>query len=300
MSNETIRAPRLREGGTIGICSPSHIAAREGYAPTLDVIRGMGYRVREAEHLYAATDGYLAAPGERAADFMQLILDPEVDMLLFGGGEGANELLPLLDFEAIRRHPKLICSYSDATWLLDPIWAKTGLECYYGLSLRTFPEGGAYEWEHFRRHLVLGDAAEHLPSGPWQILMPGMAEGIVVGGYLRNFALLLGSPYFPWNPDEKHLLCVEDHEVFGGVDYVSAMLSHIEQSPFMATVTGVLFGHYSAQPHPHLLSRLRRLGERWSIPVAYCDDFGHGERQAILPIGRRAALDTAANTIHYL
>ena len=37
-----------------------------------------------------------------------------------------------------------------------------------------------------------------------------------------------------------------------------------------------------------LLDRLERFGLRHGVPVAYCDDFGHGENHAILPIGRPA------------
>ena len=88
--------------------------------------------------------------------------------------------------------------------------------------------------------------------------------------------------------------------MFGGVDYVSAMLSHIEQHDFMQTVTGVVFGHYSKNSHPELLNRLKRLGERYQIPVVYCDDFGHGANHAILPIGRNAELDTEKGMLHFL
>jgi len=65
-------------------------------------------------------------------------------------------------------------------------------------------------------------------------------------------------------------------------------------------VSGMLFGHYSKPVNGHLLERLRRLGEKWNIPVAYCDDFGHGENHAILPIGAEAALDTEQHTLRYL
>lgn len=297
MKRETIVPARLPAGGVIGVCSPSHIATREGYAPTLANLRAMGYRVKEAPHLYSASYGYQASPEERAEDFMSLILDDEVNMLLFGGGECSNELLPLLDFEAIRRHPKLICSYSDATTLLCAVWALSGVETYYGQSVRTFAAPEDYELAQFRRHQVEGGVTRHQPSAPWRALTPGHAEGTLVGGYTRNFALLQGTRYFPYDPAERHLLFLEDHRMFGGVDYVSAMLTAIEQSDFMQTVTGMIFGHYSEPTDSFLLERLTRLGRRWNIPVAYCDDFGHGARQAILPIGRRAALDVSDDAV---
>ncbi len=46
-------------------------------------------------------------------------------MVLFGGGEGGNELLPYIDFENIATHPKIVCSYSDGTTILNAIYTKT-------------------------------------------------------------------------------------------------------------------------------------------------------------------------------
>ena len=179
-------APSLTPGGLIGLCSPSHVARRGVYAPILDALRSRGYRVLEADNLYSDTDGYLATPQERAADFNQLIRHPGVELVFFGGGEGSCELLPYLDFDAIRAHPKRICSYSDGTTILDAVYARTGLEVYYGLAPRLMKDAGPYEWESFERFLTR-DSDEHIASGPWQTLTPGRAEGVLFGGYVKNF-----------------------------------------------------------------------------------------------------------------
>lgn len=291
--------PRLTQGGVVGICSPSHIADRGTYAGMLEAIRRLGFRTREAKYLYSASHGYAAAPEERAADFNALIADPSVELVLFGGGEGSNELLPYIDFEAIRRNPKCICSYSDGTTILNAVWAKTGVEVYYGQSPGFFPNMCMYDRAQFEQHLVRGDALEHVKSGPWQSLVPGVARGMLVGGYARNFAMLLSNRYFPIDCDRPYILFLEDHERFGGVDYVSAMLAQIEQNAFIHSVAGLLFGHYAAQVPQSLLDRLRRFGQQHGVPVAYCDDFGHGAKHAILPIGRMAELDTKRCTLRY-
>lgn len=293
-------APCLKPGGTIGICSPSHIARREDYQSILEAIRAMGFRVVEADNLYRATYGYLAAPEERAADFNQLIRDPKVELVLFGGGEGGNELLPYVDFEAIRQNPKRICSYSDGTTLLETIWAMTGLETYYGLAPGMFRKMTGYDREQFLNHLVRGDARVHVPAGEWQVQTVGVGEGTLVGGYARNFAMLLGSRYYPIDLNRRYVLFLEDHEQFGGPDYVSAMISHIEQTDFIHSVAGLLFGHYSVKPYPELRQRVRRFGERYGIPTACCDDFGHGVNHAVLPIGHAVRLDTALCELRYL
>ena len=295
-----MRAPCLKKGGTIGICSPSHIANYWEYQETINKIRSHGFQVKEGNNLYKNTYGYSATPEERAADFNQLVADPEVGLILFGGGEGANELLPYIDFENLKRNPKQICSYSDGTFILNPIWVLTGLETYYGQAPHLFNDMSWYDEKIFYEHLVYGTAEFHVPNSEWKVQNHGIAEGILIGGYARNFAMLLGSKYCQFDPNEKYILFIEDHEMFGGSDYVSAMLTHIEQDKIMYNVTGVIFGNFSDNEHPELLSRLKRLGEAHQIPVVYCDDFGHGFNHAILPLGRRARLDTEKHLLRYI
>ena len=84
---------------------------------------------------------------------------------------------------------------------------------------------------------------------------------------------------------------MEDHEKFSNVGSVGTYLAFIEQSDFMKNVTGLIFGHYSMNVPEDLLRCLERFGARNGIPVVYTDDFGHGVRHAIFPIGVSAALD---------
>jgi muramoyltetrapeptide carboxypeptidase len=93
---------------------------------------------------------------------------------------------------------------------------------------------------------------------------------------------------------------VEDHESINPVPAVSAYLSHIEQHPFVHSVAGLIFGHYSDDVPRDLLDRLARFGERYGVPVAYTDDFGHCGRHAILPVGVRARLDAGRQEVLFL
>lgn len=119
---------RLIPGDTISGVSPSHVAVRERYQPMLEGLRRLGFQVKQAKNLYRDTYGYLASEQERAEDINAMVQDDTVRMILFGGGEGGNEVLPLLDYEAIARNPKIFLSYSDGTSILNAVYARTGLE----------------------------------------------------------------------------------------------------------------------------------------------------------------------------
>ncbi len=283
------------------MCSPSHVPLYEA-APGQEIpwsreykniIAGMeneGFSVVQADNMYKDTWGYLASDTERGADFNQLAVNKSVEYILFGGGEGAPEVLPYLDFGLFKANPKRICSYSDGTSILNAIWANTGLETYYGQNPTVFTGWTDYNRRHFEGHILSDSMTVHEKNSEWVTCTGGTAEGVLCGGYTMNFALLLGTKYFPVDNNEPHILFLEDHEKFGGPDHVSALLGYIEQSDFMRSVKGLIFGNFCDRPCPELYARVKVLGERHHIPTVYCDDFGHGENHAILPIGRRARL----------
>ena len=296
-------SPLLRPGDLIGLASPSWLATEESIAPAAAALQALGYRVRLAPQIFAHGWDYAAAPEERAESFNALIRDPEVRLVFFGGGEGADDIVPLLDYEAAGRDPKLYLSYSDGTSILNAIRVKTGLVTLYGQTPGRMPENVAgrptdYNLRQFTA-FTASRPERHTAAASWRTLVPGCAAGTLAGGYLANtiFAAATGL-LAPEDPGDL-ILFVEDNQMFNGIEALSAHIGRLEQCGIMPRVKGLLFGHYSAPVNEQLLARLTRLGEKWGIPVAYCDDFGHGENSAILPIGIRAALDTEKCTLEY-
>lgn len=279
----------LRLGDTIGICSPSHVVDGAVLDSITGLLQSFGFKVKAGEHILCKDWGYCATKEQRAADFNQLARDPKVRMVLFGGGESSNELLPLLDYQAMAAKPKLYCSYSDGTNILQAIHCQTGLPVFYGPTPHTLLEEDSYTLEQF--DALTSDHVPYRAAEPWTVLVPGTAHGEFTGGYLRNFALMLGCKYFTYK-QKPYILFLEDHEQFTEVGGVAEYLEFIAQTPFMSQVTGLLFGHYSDAGQPDLLGILERFGRRFSIPVAYCHDFGHGAHHAIIPIGMDGELDT--------
>ncbi|MEG0852664.1 MAG: LD-carboxypeptidase [Angelakisella sp.] len=293
-------ADKLNIGDTIGIISPSHIATVENYANIISGIEAKGFHVKTGKNLYKSTYGYLASETERADDLNEMVLDEEVKLIFFGGGNGSIELLPYINYQNIAKHPKLFLSYSDGTSILNAIYSKTGLVTYYGQTPGEFAELQPYTYHQFSAHLLKQDAGSFVSNSKWYSLYKGVCEGILIGGYTLNFALSVNTEYLHIDKNKKYILFLEDHERFNCVAAVSMLLSHIEQNWTMENVAGLLFGNYSDTISNELLGRLTRFGERYHVPVAYCDDFGHGKNHAILPIGSSAILDTNNNSLQFI
>jgi len=293
-------AKRLSQGDTIGIICPSHIMEWSRYERIVDVIERLGFKVKFGDNVSKNTDGYIASSEERASDLNAMVADNSVKMVLFGGGEAAVEVLPLIDYENIRLNPKLFSSYSDATSILNAIHAQTGLVTYYGFGSGEFSDLRYYDYMQFCTHFVEGhNMGQFISDSKWKILNSGICDGTLIGGYTALFGLMLSNKYFQYNKDKKYLLFLEDHEYFGNVGGVNTYLSFIEQSSFMQNVAGLIFGHYSVNVPEDLLHRLERFGAKNNIPVIYTDDFGHGTKHAILPIGVNAKLDTEKQSLYF-
>jgi muramoyltetrapeptide carboxypeptidase len=54
----------------------------------------------------------------------------------------------------------------------------------------------------------------------------------------------------------------------------------------------LVFGQFSVNENPILMGCLQRFGERNHLPVVYSNDFGHGTKHGILPLGRYGRLNT--------
>ena len=294
-------AKRLPQNGTIGIFCPSHVGDTQRYAIIAATAERLSFTVKLGDNYTKDTYGYAASAEERAADLNALVADCTVQMVLFSGDESAAEILPLIDYDNIRRNPKLFSSYSDGTSILNAIYAKTGLVTYYGWGAGELLDLRYYSYTQFCTHFVEGYEAKHFVSDSgWKTLNNGRCEGILVGGYTSLFALMLANPYFHYEANKKYLLFLEDHEKFSNVGAVSTYLAFIGQSAFMSNVSGLIFGHYSISVPDDLLRCLERFGKNHDIPVIYTDDFGHGIKHAILPIGTDAALDAGKQELNFI
>ena len=294
-----MQARKMPPNGTIGLFCPSHVADMNRYNPIIANIERLGFTVKLGANFQKDTYGYAASAEERAADLNALVSDDSVHMILFGGGDGAVEILPLIDYENIRRHPKLFSTYSDGTSILNAIYAQTGLITYYGFGAGEFTDLRYYDYMQFRSHFMEGNDVKSFVSGSaWKTLRGGHCDGILTGGYAALFALMLSNEYFKYDAGKKYLLFLEGQ--FGNAGAAATLLAFIGQSAFMRNVAGLIFGHYSVNVPDDFWRCLERFGNTHNIPVVYTDDFGHGAKHAIFPIGTNAKLDADKQNLIFL
>ena len=138
-----LKPPKLKIGDTIGLINPASPVDIEDIEYMEKALAKLGLKVKRGAHILDQY-GYLAGKDrDRAADIHTMFADNSVQALLtIRGGWGCNRILPLLDYDLIRQHPKIIMGYSDITSLLLAIYARSGVVTFHG-------PVGTSDWNQF-------------------------------------------------------------------------------------------------------------------------------------------------------
>lgn len=296
--------PRLRVGDAVGLVTPAGAIfdpaeIREAEA----AVEALGLRPVRGRNVLAR-HGYLGGTDEqRAADIMTMVRDDSVHAILaLRGGWGCARLLPYLDYDAVRAHPKIVCGYSDITALLLGLYARSGLACFHG------PVGTStwdtFSTSYFRRVLFDGLPVSMPPPTPGDVwtLTHGQASGRLVGGNLSVLSALVGTPYFP--DLRGHILFLEE---VGEEPYrIDRMLTQMRLAGVFEGLKGIVFGdcRNCAPDQGYVSLSLRQVFEdhfrRYGFPMFYGTAIGHIAGKFTVPVGVEAEMDASSGMLRLL
>lgn len=310
----TVRPGRLRPGDTVGLVDPASALWEPMNVEIVEEsLAVLGFKTKRGANLLARRGYFAGTDEQRAADVNAMFSDPEVRAIhCVRGGWGCARLLPLLDWAAISRHPKILLGYSDITALLLALHARTGLVTFHGPvgtsqwnafnvgSIRqVLQEGAAVTFENLKEkdedNLVVVENRV-------QTLHPGSARGRLLGGNLTVLTSLVGSGYLPdW---EGCILFLEDVEE---APYrIDRMFTQLRLAGILQKARAVIWGNCtdcrpgegfgSLTISEVLRDHILPLG----VPAWQGAMIGHIEKQFTLPVGIEVKVDATAGTVRML
>ena len=295
---------RLQKGDKVGVITPGSAMSSEDFKQALENIESLGLVPVPAK--YANTKyGFLGGTDfQRLSDLHQVFSDPQLKGVICArGGYGTGRLLHNIDYDLIRRNPKVLLGFSDITALLNSIYKETGLVCFHG-------PVAASELTAFTKASLTGQLFEgaklDLQAVDGYTIKGGAAQGKLVGGNLSLITSLMGTKY-EMNLNKK-VVIVED---VGESPYrVDRMLTQLVSSGALKNARGLVFGTFNGcdidtdDPENAKEFTLKQvLKDRCvglKIPVYYGMNFGHIDDNATLPIGIKVAFDANKGTLKSL
>lgn len=301
-----IKPQALQRGDALGIVAPAGPVDQGELARGVQHLKEMGFNPVLGKSV-SKRSRYLAGDDDdRLADFHRMFRDPGIKAVICArGGYGSARILPGLDLELIRRHPKILIGSSDVTLILNYLRQSLGLVTYHGpMVAPNFGRPPTPLGDDWFQKILMG-GSDHpsencmRPEGV-QTLSGGKAEGHLVGGCLTLICSSLRTSYEI--DTEGSILLLED---INEAPYrIDRMLTQLRAAGKFKNVQGILFGRMpGCQPSSDAGFRLEDvimdLLSDLSIPILFNFPAGHGGDQVTLPLGIRLRLngETASVTL---
>ncbi len=304
-----LKPKKLLNGDLIGLISPaSAVDEFSKVEQGVKYFEKLGYKVEVGKNI-GKLHGYLAGSDEeRLSDLHYMLRKKEVKAIFcIRGGYGSNRLLNKIDYNLVKRNPKIFVGYSDITALQLGFFAKTGLITFAGpmLAVDFYSEVNSYAEESFWTSITsnkpLGKVK--MPNGEKLFgLNKGEKIGRIIGGNLAVLSSLIGSKFLPDLKGKILLL-----EEIGEAPYrIDRMLSQLSFSNNLDKISGAVLGAFIDCNEKDPTKSSLTLGEviedyfgKLKVPVIYNLSHGHIENNLTIPLGIKVKINSSRTTLEF-
>ncbi len=292
----------------ISLSRSMSILSKESIDAAIDSLQKFGFKLSFGKNVNEIDEFNSSPIKSRVEDLHEAFSDPTVDAVLTViGGYNSNQLLDYVDYELIKKYPKILCGFSDITAIANAITAKTSMVTYTGphFSSWAIKKGFDYSVEYFTKCCMTDEPYDFKPSETWSddawyldqenrefltnegywVINPGEAIGRTVGSHARCLAALQGTQYWPSLKDS--ILLIEEDEEINPERFDRILQSFIHQPDFNG-VKGILIGRFQKKTKmtKDLLEKIIQSKKELSgIPIMANLNFGHTMPLGTLPIG---------------
>ncbi len=319
---------KLHKGSNIRVIAPSSsmaIILEKNRKISNERLASLGFNISFGKYVEECDYFSSSSIASRVSDFYDAFSDNSIDAVFLAiGGFNSNQLLRYIDWNIIKKHPKVFIGFSDITALQNAILAKTKLVTYSGPFWSSFGEklNFDYSLDYFKKCLMSDkpffiepsdswsddkwyenqDERNFIKNNGWRIINEGIAKGTIIGGNLGTLNLLQGTEYFP--NFKNSILFIEDDDYSDALMFDRNLQSLIHQKGFSG-VKGLVIGRFqkASKIEEHLFDQIiSSKNELAEIPVIAGVDFGHTTPMITYPIGGEVAIvaDAKKSTIQIL
>ena len=289
----------LKPGDTVGLIAPANYTGSSADAE-VEYLINKGFNVVYGKSFEARWYGFGGTDEIRAKDINDMFADKNIKAIFaIRGGYGTIRLVDKLNYDTIKKNPKIFSGYSDITTLLIAINEKTGLVTYHGPMSSNFKDIPPVTEASFNRTFINKEPLNLLEfDNEYFVLKSGRAEGQITGGNLSLIVASLGTEY-EINTDGKILFIEETNEPTYRID---RMLKHLKLAGKLKNIKGVLLGDFKNAKRAEIDDMgLEDVFEdnfgKMKVPVISGLKSGHVRPFITIPIGVKVKIDTYKNEI---
>ena len=296
MSLPKLKPQKLKLGDTIGVVAPSSPIIGDNIDElnkAKEIAERSGFKVKCSKNIFSNTNEYSATAREKAEDINAMFADKEVKMIWCAkGGNNSNSTFEYLDYELIKKNPKIICGYSDITSITNMITEKTGLITFSGTNFKTIATDETdFSYKQALSRFVDGNLEFGPENEEYITIQEGKAEGKLIGG---NLSLTRGMVAGKYSLDfTDKILFLEELGFETDPEATSNNLYYMKQNGVFDKIKGLWIGNYEHESGISLEKIIMDvLNGEYKFPIIKSNNFGHIERKTVIPIGTKAEINT--------
>lgn len=275
---------QIKKAAIVCCSNGQSIKQKEKILQLQHTLSTIGIDTIQSDYIYADENGSCGTANQRAESLMRFYRNSEIDTIFdISGGDLANELLPLLDYEVIANSGKQFWGYSDLTTIINAIYAKTGKSSVLYQVRNLLYKDSEVQIQNFQSTVMQGTNA--LCDISYSFIQGDEMAGVVVGGNIRCLLKLAGTEYFPDMQDK--ILLLESYS--GNVSRMRTYLSQLKQMGVFEKVNGILLGTFSEMEQNGYAPQMKELILDYAsmdLPIACTKEIGHGTDSKAIIIGQ--------------
>lgn len=245
----------MKKIGLIGLSNP---VDKEKLKDIITKLETRGYNIILAKSLLKSS-----SPQEKADDFnlfCKLDLEGIFDI---SGGDLANTCIPFIDFNAYKKSTAYFFGYSDLSVILNALYTTTKKKaCFFQL----------------RNNLNINNT-QNTFKFTW--LNKKNMNGTVIGGNIRCFLKLAGTPYFP--ETKNKILFLESHS--GNINRIIIYLTQLEMMDVFNKINGLILGQFTELDTTNTDHLLESYVLKYPIGIIRTHEVGHSLEAKAIWIG---------------
>ena len=266
-------------------------------------------------------------PEARAKDLMDAFKDKTIKGIICAiGGDDTIRILPYIDYEIIKKNPKIFMGYSDTT-VNHFVMHKAGIVSFYGPTIMC--EFGEYVkmfdytkeavesilFNNCKNYEIKSSNVWSKDFVPWdekninisktliqeehgyEVLQgSGIITGKILGGCIDVFPMIIGTDIWPTKKDWKDkILLLETSEDKPSPSLLTYYLRNLGAQGILNEIKGIVVGKPQGEEYyeeyKEVYIKVMKEFNCDNLPIIYNVNVGHASPIGILPIGTNIKID---------
>jgi len=278
----------LSTGDTVAIIATSGACNLTNLENGIKNLKNMGLNVQVMESCYAKHEYLAGEDSIRLKDLHTAFEDTKIKgVFVARGGYGAGRLLPYINYELIKKNPKVFVGFSDVTALHIVFNQFCNLITFHGVMPAASVGNDIHSWNALKEMIFESSSINHghphfMNCPKLKTIVSGNAKGILTGGNLTLVASSLGTPY-EINTRRRILFLEEIQEEPYRVD---RLFLQLKQAGKFREASGIILGDFSPENLDTIKMAINDLIASENRPTVGGVQCGHITPTLTLPLGR--------------